>query len=179
MRYDTNRLEEEGILETARRMCLAARTAPKGKGIDNILTLVLTGQDKNALAEHMVELARREGIEGITGFVRDAENLRSAQAVVLIGVTPAFTGLPYCKMCGCESCDAAKSKGVKCAFTFMDLGIALGSAVAVAAECKVDNRLMFTVGKAAEEMGYSKTSANWIGIPLSATGKNPFFDRKK
>ncbi len=179
MHYDSKFLEEEAVMETARRMCLAARTAPKGKGIDNIITMVLTGEEKSALADRMVDIAQRENIENRSGFVRDAANLRAAQAVVLVGVKTAYTGLPYCMMCGCKNCEEAKNKGVKCAFTFMDLGIALGSAVSVAADNRVDNRLMFTVGKAASEMAYVEFKADWIGIPLSAGGKNPFFDRAR
>lgn len=43
----------------------------------------------------------------------------------------------------------------------------------------IDNRIMFTAGKAALELGcFPGTVKVAYGIPLSATGKNPFFDRK-
>ena len=51
MRYDSDEMERQAILATAARMCAAARTAPKAKGVDNILTRVLTGEEKKALAE--------------------------------------------------------------------------------------------------------------------------------
>jgi len=39
-------MEREGLLEVARTICIAARTAPKGKGTDNLVTMVLTGTQK-------------------------------------------------------------------------------------------------------------------------------------
>jgi len=60
----------------------------------------------------------------------------------------------------------------------IDMGIALGSACAVAADARVDNRIMFSAGKAAMEMGYADGDVLWNGIPLSVSGKSPFFDRR-
>lgn len=177
MMYLSKQMEEKAILETAARMCAAARTAPKTRGIDNILTLVLTGTDKDLLADKMDEVALREFGKDIGHFPRDAKNLRSAQAVVLVGVKPAWSGLPYCSFCGFTNCETCRKEGARCAFTLIDLGIAIGSAAAAAADDRVDNRVMFSIGKAAEEMGYSETFALWQGIPLSITGKNAFFDR--
>ena len=51
-------------------------------------------------------------------------------------------------------------------------------AAAAAADERVDSRIMYTVGKAAEEMGYVEGPVIWHGIPLSVTGKSIFFDRK-
>ena len=57
----------------------------------------------------------------------------------------------------------------------MDLGIALASACSVAARFHVDNRMMYTIGGPARKLGWMK-SQFIIGIPLSATGKNIYFD---
>ena len=66
-----------------------------------------------------------------------------------------------------------------CAFNTGDLGIAIGSAVSVAMDNRVDNRIMYTVGQAAIEMGILGKDVKIIyGIPLSVSSKNPFFDRK-
>lgn len=46
MKYEAGQMEEQAILETAAKMCAAARTAPKAKGLDRIVTLVLTGAEK-------------------------------------------------------------------------------------------------------------------------------------
>ena len=59
----------------------------------------------------------------------------------------------------------------------IDLGIALGSAVKVASELNVDNRIMYSIGRAAMKMGLLKAD-EIQGIPLSVKGKNIFFDRK-
>jgi len=58
----------------------------------------------------------------------------------------------------------------------MDLGIALGSAVKMASELNVDNRIMYTVGAAAKDLQIMDADG-MVGIPLSMTGKNIFFDR--
>jgi uncharacterized ferredoxin-like protein len=59
----------------------------------------------------------------------------------------------------------------------MDLGIALGSAVALVSDNRVDNRIMFTIGKAAAALGFLGEYNLIMGIPLSVSGKSPFFDR--
>lgn len=62
---------------------------------------------------------------------------------------------------------------------FVDLGIALGSAAAAAADARIDNRMMFSIGKAWMETEESPEDVVWQGIALSVSGKNIFFDRKK
>ena len=88
MKYEAGQMEEQAVLETAAKMCAAARTAPKAKGLDRIVTLVLTGEEKDALADKMHEVANREFGDAPSTFHRDAENLRAASAVVLIGIRP-------------------------------------------------------------------------------------------
>ena len=61
----------------------------------------------------------------------------------------------------------------------MAVGIAIGSAAAAAADARVDNRVMFSVGRAARSLGLLGASVTLVlGIPLSVSGKSPFFDRK-
>jgi uncharacterized ferredoxin-like protein len=67
--------------------------------------------------------------------------------------------------------------GGNCAIRLLDLGIALGSAVKIASELNVDNRIMYRVGVAARRLGMVKAQIVH-GVPLSATGKNIFFDRR-
>ena len=51
--------------------------------------------------------------------------------------------------------------------------------VSVAADHRVDNRVMYTIGQAALDLGYLPEEYRIVmGIPLSATTKNIFFDRK-
>ena len=164
------------VERVAEELCLAARTAPKGRGIDLLEIAVLTGDDIQRLSAKMKEIGDREKHQT---FLRDSENIKSAQAIVLIGTKKKVVGLRYCSFCGYAGCDEAERAGAVCALNSVDLGIAVGSAVAVAADHRVDNRVMYTVGKAALEaklLGPEVIIA--LGIPLSVSTKNPFFDRK-
>ena len=58
----------------------------------------------------------------------------------------------------------------------MDLGIALGVAAKIASELNIDNRMMRSIGAAAIRLRLLNSDIV-IGIPLSVTGKNPYFDR--
>ena len=82
-------------------------------------------------------------------------------------------------MCGFLNCaEKDKHKDIPCVFNVGDLGIALGSAVSVAADHRVDNRVMYSAGMAARDMGLLGEDVKVAyAIPLSALSKNPFFDR--
>lgn len=177
MLYSEDKMEEKAILDVASLMCAAARTAPKARGIDNIFTLVLTGKEKDMLAEKMEEISVRES-KGTSTFPRDAKNVKNAQAVVLIGAKTSYLGLQFCDYCGYDSCEKCEEAGARCAFNFIDLGIAIGSAVSVAADHRIDSRVMFSIGKAAMEMDYTEEYVIWLGIPINTTAKSIFFDRK-
>ena len=178
MIFSEKQMEENAIMDTASRMCAAARTAPKARGVDNIIILVLTDSEKDALADKMDEINSRE-YEGTSNiFPRDAKNLRAAQALVLIGVKRTYAGLKFCSFCGFKNCDKCKEAGGRCAYNMINLGIALGSAVSIAADDRVDNRIMYSIGKTVAEMNYTDDSVVWHGVPISISGKNTFFDRK-
>lgn len=180
MIYKEKQMEEQAVLQTASRMCAAARTAPKARGIDDIQTMVLTGEDKDRLADKMEEMGQRDfGEKAEDWYIRDARNVRAANAVVLIGAKRAYRGVQKCGFCGFKDCGECRIKNGRCAFQFMDLGIALSSAAAAAADERVDNRIMFSVGKAAMELLGNLEDMVWQGIPISVSGKNVFFDRKK
>lgn len=177
MLYKSDHLEEHAVLQTAGKMCMAARTAPKAHGKDTIHTLVLTGREKEELAAKMEEVGRREmGEKMPTWYGRDAANVRKAQALVLIGAERIWRGVPHCGFCGFEDCGHCREAGGSCGFAYVDLGIAVSSAVSVAARDMADCRVMYSVGKAAAEMEYGK-NVLWLGIPVAAYGKNIFFDR--
>ena len=177
MRYTSEDMEARAALDAAARICAAARTAPKAKGIDHIHTLVLTDADKDAVADAM---ERYGSANGAGFFLRDAANVRTANALVLIGTTEDKRGLnDLCGHCHFADCaDCAAHNGV-CAFDPIDLGIALGSAAAAAADCRVDSRILFSAGRAAQELGIMGENVKMIhALPLSVSGKSPFFDRK-
>jgi uncharacterized ferredoxin-like protein len=186
-----NEIDSSAVITVAELMAASARTAPKGGGQDNTSTLILTGKEKDKLADAM-EHRQEKKKETADIFKRDAEGVRKSQAVLLIGVRgtkPKTTSKGVslnCGACGYESCGqfikSTKKKGEdfigpNCVFEVLDLGVALGSAVKTASTLNIDNRISYTVGAAAKDLELLDADLI-IGIPLSATGKNPFFDRK-
>lgn len=169
--------EKEVVVRVGELMCIAARTAPKACGIDHLVTALLWEQEDRArLAATMRELAAEFEAPF---FARDAQNLEDAQACVLIGTRFDRMHIPGCDLCGFADCAESEAAGARCAFKVTDLGIALGSAAALAADHRVDCRIMYTVGKAALRLGLLGAEVEMAhGLPLSATGKNIFFDRK-
>lgn len=171
-------MEMQVALDAAIRMCAAARTAPKAKSVDRIKTMTLTGEDKDKLAAELRRLGEEKKLDF---YLRDAGNLDAAQAVALIGTTQGYRGLgEACGLCHFNGCEACEKAGACCVFDSMDLGIALGSAVATAADMRVDTRIMYSVGQAAVSLGLLGEDVKMImAVPVSVSGKSPFFDRKK
>ncbi len=170
-------VRKETLLETAKKIMTAARTAPKGRGIDTLSISVVTGSELQQIIDKMKEIGKKEGSEF---FIRDAENLLASGILILIGTQIAPTNLHYCGLCGFDNCSTKTNvPEAPCAFNLLNLGIALGSAVSLAADLRVDNRIMYSAGKAAMEIGIvDKNIKVCMGIPLSVTSKSPFFDRK-
>lgn len=160
------------LTHVAEAMMCAARTAPKAKGTDMLEITTVTAEDIKTLSEKMVELSP---VLEKKFFLRDAENILQAEAVVLIGTRLHVHGLD-CGYCGWSKC-GDKPAQAPCAFVMNDLGIAIGSAAATAAEFKVDSRVMYSVGVAAMALGWMADCHAVMGIPISCTGKSPFFDR--
>ena len=63
-----------------------------------------------------------------------------------------------------------------CAFAIVDLGIAIGSASKMAQFLNLDNRVMYSIGATAVEMCLIEGDIV-MGIPLSVSSKNIYFDR--
>jgi uncharacterized ferredoxin-like protein len=179
--------EMEGVLAVAKAMAVAARTAPKARGVDAIETLIVFGKDLDALAQAMEAHGKNSNMSDL--FKRDAGNVRKSHAVLLVGIKdlrPKKMDQPLdCGACGNIDCagflrtekkDGKDFPGPVCMFQAMDLGIALSSACALAARFHIDNRMMYTNGGPARKLGWMQSSII-IGIPLSCTGKNIYFDR--
>jgi uncharacterized ferredoxin-like protein len=174
--------ELESLEFLAKVILTAARTAPKGKGIDDIVTCLLSQEEKTELAEKMEELGR---IKDIKFLFRDAQNVRDADSIILIGLKSSGTSGLNCGACGFATCKEMleyekvqkEFLGPQCAIKYLDLGIAVGSAAAKAKDLCIDNRILYSAGGAA---CYFKMIDSDIamGIPLSIKGKNIFFDRK-
>ena len=166
-------IKASALKDVAEFMCIAARTAPKAKGQDNLVIVILDEKDKKRVIDRMKKIGKDESRPG---FLRDAENIKNADYIVVIGTKSAPIGL-NCGFCGYPTCKAlSKTKGV-CTYNALDLGIALGSCASTASSFHTDNRMMYSIGKAAIDYGIMGKSVVAIGLPLSATGKNPFFDR--
>lgn len=169
-------LNAKTILRVAELMAIAARTAPKARGIDNLEIIIATGDTIKQLAKYMNEHGKRYKM---SFFNRDAENIIKSSVILLIGTHIKAQGIIKCGMCGFEDCSKKeKYKDTPCVFNINDLGIAVGSAVSVASNHHIDNRVMFSIGQAALKLRLlGKEVKVAFGIPLSATSKNPFFDR--
>jgi len=177
--------EREGIMEVSRLMLISARTAPKSGGVDDILTALVFGKEKESLAAKMEKIGEERKI---SEFGRDAGNVRNSEAVVLIGVRGTKKYGPLnCGACGYADCDEfekAEKKagqdftGPTCVFKALDLGIAVGSAVKTASVLNVDNRVMYRIGAAARRLNMMPEASVIMGIPVSAKGKNIYFDRQ-
>ena len=177
MFISSKKAEESAILSLAYSVCAAARTAPKACGIDILDTAILTGEDKDRLTAEMRKIGEIAGDDG-KFFCRDADNVDASGAVVLIGAKYESRGLSeLCGLCGFESCETCVKAGATCVYPSVDLGIALGSAVSLVADNRVDNRIMFTIGQAAARLGLLGEYKLIMGIPLSASGKSVFYDR--
>jgi uncharacterized ferredoxin-like protein len=176
MEYE-EQIRNDAIYHVAQKMMIAARTAPKGRGTDN-MSISLVGQETiGKIAARMKELVKTEGWPH--SFERDAGNILRAPYMVLLGTKIEPLRLKICGMCGYINCDEKdKHPDVPCVFNTGDLGIAIGSAVSIATDNRVDNRIMYTVGQAVLRMGLLPEDVKIVyGIPLSVSAKNPFFDR--
>jgi uncharacterized ferredoxin-like protein len=174
---NSNELEQQAALQVAALMTAAARTAPKTCGIDNIkIAAIDDTATRDKLVAKMKELAQARNWPSLE---RDANNIANSPAIVLIGVESNPARIK-CDWCGFGECSELEKGDGVCSFNSIDLGIAASSAASVAADARVDTRMMFSIGCAALELDLfgNKKVKQALGIPLSVTGKSPFFDRK-
>ncbi len=173
----------DSIMEiAAKMMALAARTAPKAVGADFIEIKILSGDEIEKLAAEMIRYGREEGKYN---YDRDGDNVRRSGAVLLLSLSDSEPIRQDCGACGFSSCREMKENlvegtefaGPVCSWRLIDLGIALGSAVKTASLFNVDNRIMYRIGVSARRLGLIEGEIV-VGVPLSATGKNIYFDRK-
>ena len=141
--------------------------------IDIIEAALITESNIRILSDTMKQMYEENGFKF---FLRDAENILAAECVVLIGTHDHTHGM-NCGHCGFATCEE-RFEGVPCAINTVDVGIAIGSACAVAADHRVDTRVMFSAGLAAQQLDWLDGCTRVFAIPVSASSKNPFFDRK-
>ena len=169
-------LERSAALDVAKLMAAAARTAPKTRGTDNIEILAIDdAKTKENIIKKMRDMSAKENRPSME---RDAASIAISPIIIVIGVKTNPAGL-NCGFCGYGKCEELKkTKGI-CAYNSIDLGIAASSAVSVASQLHVDNRIMYSIGRACLDLNlFTRDTRQALGIPLSVTGKNPFFDRR-
>lgn len=173
----SDELERDGVMEVAKHMAVAARTAAKTRGIDNIEIMIIDDeQTRKKICEKMREISKQENR---LSFERDASSIATSPAIFAAGVKSNPAGL-NCGYCGYPTCmELKKTRGI-CAYNSIDLGIAVDSAAGIANLFHADNRIMYSIGRACVDLKlFSETVKQALGIPLSVTGKNPFFDRQQ
>ena len=176
--YTEASIREKALLDVAEKMMIAARTAPKARGFDNLEIAMVKKDSIKEISDKMKEMFHNNRAPEF--FVRDANNILHADAIVLIGTKIRPVKVSNCGLCGFVDCEEKKKhEKHPCIFNTGDLGIAVGSAVSVAMDARVDNRIMYSIGKAVKELNIFDASVEIIYvIPLSSSGKNVFFDRK-
>jgi uncharacterized ferredoxin-like protein len=180
-------VESEAVKSVAGLMALSARTAPKAVGLDSIKIEIVSDKKQEKLANQMI----KKGTElKIDFFCINGEQVKVSDATLLIGVEGHNPLGANCGGCGHSTCaemikalKARKTKkamypGPNCILKITDLGIAVGSAVKTASIHNVDNRIMFSAGVIALQMGMLKGCSIAYGIPLKASGKNIFWNMK-
>lgn len=160
--------------QVADLMITAAKTAPKP--VEKIRSQSdTTGEDKDRLSEAMREIGKAEEKDFM---IRDAANVDNSICVVIIGCKDTPFGMDPCGMCGYKNCAEMKKSGGNCVFNLSDLGIAVGSAAAVAADNRIDNRVMYSAGRGAVAIGCLPENVKIsYGIPLSVSSKSIYYDR--
>ncbi|MFA6141845.1 MAG: DUF2148 domain-containing protein [Candidatus Omnitrophota bacterium] len=168
--------EKNAAIQASSLMVGAARTAPKTRGTDNIEILIIDdAKTRKGIIKKMKEMSAKENRPSMG---RDANSIIISPVIIVIGVRANPAGL-NCGFCGYSKCEELKkTKGI-CAYNSIDLGIAASSAVSVAGQLHIDNRIMYSIGRACLDLNlFTRDTRQALGIPLSVTGKNPFFDRK-
>lgn len=163
-------------------MAVSAETAPKARGDSFLIYKAIEGDKLRELTESMINLTEHFADRN---FIRDGKNVEKCLGVLLIGMKGATTVSLNCGACGYDTCAKMKEAkphegksfyGPVCSMRYIDFGIALGSAVKTAGLLNVDNRIMYRIGVAAKKIKLIDADIV-MGIPISISGKNIFFDR--
>jgi len=167
-------------------MALAARTAPKGKGTDMLEIRVLAKKDMKKLAARLEKLGKEKDI-GFFLRMQEPRRLGRLCPYRLPGRRSRRHQLRRLRVCDCADFTKALRKKSKRETPFA--GPTASSAWPTSASRSVQqsrpprfitwtNRVMYSGGVAARDLClFSKDCTVVYAIPLSATGKNIFFDR--
>lgn len=183
--FQSPQAESEAILTAAKLILAAVTTSPKTRGISSLTSAILQGEEQAQLAQAMEDQFNNKNHK-LNFLRRDAQSMRQSAAVLLIGVKGTRPKKPEdpinCGACGFSTCgeflQAAKKKGGDfvgplCIFPVLDLGVALGVPTKMAAAMNIDNRLMYSAGAAAMNLGILDADLI-LALPLSVSPKNIF-----
>ena len=197
---DQNR-RENGVM-AAKLMLNAALTAPVTGGVDHVEGEICWGHDEQeAIARKMEELAhtlKNKRLE--ESFKYEAVMVRDADCILFLGdyrskETPFDVDCGYCNgMAGCgfvyerhktamgqiditdRDLQQTPLDGPFCMIRVGDFGFSIGSALWMAKTLMVDCRPFFSMGLAAQKLGYCRNSDIVVGLPVATLSKNPFVD---
>lgn len=196
---DQNR--RDCAVEAAKLMVNAAMTAPNAGGVSQVEATLLYGmEEQEQLARKMEELAWQVEGKLISRFFKyEAVMVRESDAVLILGDfrakdSPMDAECGFCS--GQGNCsflyerrphihgliDPTKRDfttlvdGPLCGVRVHDFGYAVGSALYMANKLMIDARAFWTVGVAAQRLGYNPDSSMQVGVLIAALAKNPYVD---
>ena len=122
MIYDERDIRKAQALDIAQKMLVAARTAPKGKGVDVVECAVVDGDDLEALARAMEVIGQERGH---AFFLRDANCVRQSLCVALVCLIQCvlIRSMPL-RICGSPQSEAAS---VLTALTMFEIDLVVNS----------------------------------------------------
>lgn len=187
----------EALRGVAKLCAVAAMTAPKSggqlflKGSKPFIETVIV-EDREALSRLATWLRDRGKKLKSPIWFRDAETADQLDLVLFIGLAKWYPPVYDCGACGYATCaeflGAAKRQqknvsgewefaGPICQLRCVDLGIAVGSAAKTASLNNVDARCQTRIAAAARHLGFIEADLA-VGLSMSVTHKNIFFDKK-
>jgi uncharacterized ferredoxin-like protein len=174
---------------------ISVRTAPKSGGVDDIVFLAVNNAQKNKIAQQMIYIGKEKSKSQsdktvrraiVSSWATDAQAVQNSQGLVLVAVNGKKPFGANCGGCGFKACIEFQAhntrnkkspiQGPYCIFKIWDLGIAIASAAKTASIFNIDNRIMYRIGTAVQRLKIFKVGPV-LGLPLSVSGKNIFFDR--
>ena len=186
--------EKEAVKEAAKLIGISIRTAPKSAGVDDIAYKILSESEKKDVileTKQIVKFLCKDKTQDEKRAIElewhsDADAVDKSDCLILLGVKGRKPLGLNCGGCGFKNCqEFQKAKppetihmpGPFCIFKLFDLGIALSSAAKTASSLNIDNRIMYRAGLAGYRLGLLKDYSPLMALPLSAGGKNIYFDR--
>jgi uncharacterized ferredoxin-like protein len=170
---------QQTIITMTEMMAAAAVTAPKARGDNVIGYRILHGEQLQEFGRQMIEYGKESQRKN---YDRDGNNVLNSDALLIIFLNGEHRASLNCGACGYDTCaefhlrQGPEFDGPVCAIRSIDLGTAVGSAVKMASILNIDNRVMYRVGPVARKYGWIDGPLA-VGIPVSITAKNIFFDR--